>query len=116
MTKRLFSPEAKASRGGDETLINLVRALMADYDRRKIAIMEKSTSRRVRMEYEYINARLFEGAGEIVGGALAEKFIREIGQGIGYAKSAVTCYGETYYKQRKAEVVMNAARKLHLVD
>lgn len=116
MTKRLFSKEAKAKREKDGSLPALIRALMADYERRKVCIMEKSTSRRVRMEYEYINSRIFEGAGEIVGGAIAEKFIKEIGMGIGYAHSDIGCYSESAYKRNKAEIIVSVARKLHLSD
>ena len=99
-----------------ELLDRLIVAICADYGRRKAAIEDESVSRRVKMEYKYMNARVFEGAGEISGGALAETFIDEIGRGIGYSNSQVVGLGESSYKAYKTEIKGNIARKLSLMD
>ena len=99
-----------------ECLDRLIVALCRDYDRRKRAITASSVGKRVRMEYAYLNARILEGAGEITGGALAEKMITEIGNGTGYAYSDLECLSEATYKRYKKEVKKNIARRLHLCD
>lgn len=99
-----------------ESLTQLVKALCFDYESRKKHIIDGDISRRVRMEYEYINALMVDGAGEVVGWSLAEKFIDDIGKCRGYAKSEVDGYSERAYKIYKSEVMDNIARKLHLLD
>jgi hypothetical protein len=59
---------------------------------------------------------VFDGAGEISGGALAEIFINDIGKGIGYNSSKIYGMGENTYKSYKAEIKSNIARKLSLSD
>ena len=98
------------------SLDKLVVALCADYARRKRAVRDKLVGRRVRMEYSYINARMLEGAGEIAGGLLAEAFIDEIGNAVGYAHSKIDCLGENAYKTYKKDIKENIARRLHLID
>ena len=102
--------------GRGELLERLIVALCADYERRKSVIAEGRMGRRVRMEYEYVNARVFDGAGEISGGALAELFINEIGSGTGYASSKVPAMTEETYKAYKMRIKHNIARKLCLID
>ena len=97
-------------------LDKLIVALCRDYRRRSQAIASGSVSRRVRMEYAYLNARILEGAGEIVGSAMAEEFVNDIGDSIGYAYTALTCLGEATYKRYKQEVKENIARRLYLCD
>ena len=99
-----------------KTLSALIKAFCLDYKTRNIHISRKNVSRRVRMEYEYINGRIFDGAAEIVGAENAEVFIDEIGNSIGYANSAIPYYSEKVYKQLKQEAADNIARKLHLLD
>ncbi len=94
----------------------LITAICADYQRRKEAIEQGLVGKRVRMEYSYINARVFEGAGEICGGALAEAFIADIGDRNGYCKSNIVCFSENTYKQYKRMIKLNIARKLKLLD
>ena len=91
----------------------VIIALCRDYTRRKSAICDGKLPRRVLMEYSYINKRIFEGAGEIVGGALCETFIEDIGNHTGYAASAVMNMSESTYKRYKAAAIKNIARKLH---
>lgn len=102
-----------------DLLDRLIVAICADYERRKAAIEEGSVSRRVKMEYQYMNSRVLDGAGEISGSALAETFIDEIGNGTGYAASKVCgmkdmC--ESTYKIYKSEIKGNIAKKLSLKD
>lgn len=97
-------------------LERLIVALCADYERRKSAIDEGRMGKRVRMEYAYMNSRLLEGAGEVSGGALAELFIKEIGNGTGYAMSEVPGMSEGTYKAYKSQIKCNIARKLSLID
>lgn len=106
----------RSERSGERLLDSLITAICADYGRRKEALEQCLVGRRVRMEYAYMNSRVFEGAGEISGGALAEIFIREIGEGIGYASSAVSVMSESTYKTYKKEIKRNIARKLKLID
>lgn len=110
--------ESGKSVGGkrSKTLSALIKAFCLDYKPRSIHIMRKNVSRRVQMEYEYINGRIFDGAAEIVGVEHAEVFIEEIGNSIGYANSSIPYYSEKVYKQLKQEAADNIARKLHLLD
>ena len=98
------------------TLKELIRALCADYERRRACLEKESVSRRVRMEYAFINTKIADAAAEICGEALADVFIKEIGDGIGYAGSAVSWLAESTYKKYKSDVMRNVAAKLHLYD
>ena len=102
-------------RGFSETLDFLIIALCRDFATRERAIEEKSCKRRTLMEYEYINRRLVYAAEEIVGSEY-RIYIREIGEKIGYAYSEIDGVSETEYKERKKEVKLNIARRLHLLD
>lgn len=93
----------------------VVVALCADYKRRARAIKSRSVSHRCEMEFKYLNYRILEGAMELVGDD-AEELIRDIGEKIGYARSSLDSYSETTYKNRKKEVKINIAKKLHLID
>ena len=101
--------------GYTPTLDGLVCALCGDYFRRDDAITERSASKRVDMEYRYLNFLMFEAASEIVGERVATAFIDEIGRHTGYAASAVPL-SENVYKVRKQEVKIAIAKKLHLLD
>ena len=94
----------------------LVIAMCRDYARRALAIEEKSVSKRTDTEYRYLNFMILEAATEIVGRELANTYINEIGNKTGYAKSAVDGISEVHYKNTKALVRDNIARKLHLSD
>ena len=98
-----------------DTLDKLVIAFCKDYFFRKEAIESGATSKRTRMEYEYINGRIADAAREVVGDDY-EIYIREIGEAIGYAYSDVMDISEGGYKQAKKEVKINVAKKLHLLD
>lgn len=106
----------KRARSAEASVFNIVVALCADYDRRKNAIAEREISRRVRMEYIYINTRMLNAAGEIVGFAVAESFIREIGSGIGFASSELDCVSESAYKAMKRRIKIKIAENLYLLD
>lgn len=99
--------------GGPEAI---VAAICADYDRRESCVQTGSVSTRTRMEYIYLNAKVFDAACEQVGMASAALYIREIGAGVGYAHSAVENISEGTYKANKSELVRGIARKLHLMD
>ena len=98
-----------------DTLTELICAMCKDYDRRREAIKQKRFSHRVTVEMKYINFKILEGAREIVGED-AEKYIREIGYNIGYAKTDVEEISEISYKLKKADVKATIAKKLHLTD
>jgi hypothetical protein len=101
--------------GYRETLDCLVVAFCRDYFSRKREVESGKCSLRTRMEYQYVNGRIADAAREIVGSDY-EIYIKEIGEGIGYAYSDVECVSESSYKQLKKEVKINVARKLHLLD
>jgi hypothetical protein len=103
-------------RNKSATLTAIAKALCADYERRKNCVNDQTVSRRVRMEYVYLNNKLIEAAGEICGARFAEAFINEIGGGIGYAYSEVECMSETTYKNYKSSICDNIIRKLYLSD
>lgn len=98
------------------TLDEVIVALCLDYERRRAAIAEGSFGKRTLMEYRYINFRILEAAEETVGERHAERFIYEIGNKIGYAKSELTQMSELSYKRKKCELKRAIAEKLHLVD
>jgi hypothetical protein len=98
------------------TLDALVSALCLDYARRREAIEKKSVGRRCETEYKYYNYFIFDAAAEIVGERLAERYISDIGEHIGYAKTEIDCVSEVTYKNYKRMIMDNIARKLHLRD
>ena len=91
----------------------VVAALCLDYERRANEIRAAQLPRRVLMEYSYYNSRILEGAGEVVGAALAEVFIYDIGNQRGYSSSEAPMMSESTYKRYKSEAVRNIARRLH---
>ena len=101
--------------GYTETLDAVVVALCRDQKRRERAIEGDSCSKRVAMEYKYINNLVREGAAEIVGEHYADVYIGEIGSRIGWVYSKIPL-SESAYKLEKAEVKLNIARKLHLLS
>ena len=103
-------------RAGKSTLAELVEALCKDYGRRQALLNDETTSRRVKNELVYLNMRLFEAVGEIVGGNLAEAFIHDIGEGIGYARTELAFFSESEYKAQKRIAVQNIAKRLFLCD
>ena len=98
------------------TLDELVIALCADFGRREDASAGPEINPRCRMEYEYLNYRIYEGANEVVGERYARLYINEIGKKIGFAQSKHTAISERMYKLQKRLVKYNIARKLHLVE
>ncbi|MBQ3016420.1 MAG: hypothetical protein IJD79_06550 [Clostridia bacterium] len=113
MAERIYT---RRDRVTNKALSDLAVALCADFERRQRAIIEKSASRRVTMEYSYINTRMLLAASEIVGLGDAERFIYEIGHGVGYAQSEIAYRSESNYKVMKMRVKANILRRLHLCD
>lgn len=102
--------------GYTESLDRVMEGLCLDYERREGAINNYCCTGRTSVEYKYYNYKMYEGAAEIVGFLYAKTMIHEIGHRIGYAKTAIDCMSESTYKQKKLEVKINMARKLHLLD
>ncbi len=101
----------------DKSLIEGVAiSLCADYFRRKKCIAERTVGKRVRMEYSYINAKVLDAAAGIVGTALAEIFIWEIGRCIGFARSEVNTMSELTYKTKKAKIKEEILRNIYYID
>jgi hypothetical protein len=98
------------------TLGDLIVALCADFCRREDVSHRPGLNPRCRMEYEYLNYRIYEGASEVVGERYARLYINEIGKKIGFAQSKHTAISERMYKLQKKLVKYNIARKLHLVE
>ena len=102
-------------RGG--SLEGLIIALCRDHARRVREIESGYVSRRTLAELRYLNIKLLTAAAEIAGERNAEAFIREIGEGIGYAKSdLMERMSEVSYKRYKAFIKENIAKKLHLAE
>lgn len=108
----------RAVRRRDKSSIRLIDdivvALCADYQRRKLAIAEGSVPKRVRMEYVYINTRMFAAASEVAGFASAERIIDEIGRKVGYANSDIGNLCELSYKSIKQRTKRRIAKALYL--
>ncbi len=98
--------------GYNDTLDGLVVALCRDFERRT----RRQDNRRVAMEHKYINTRMLDAAGEVMGSRYAETMIREIGERVGYAASGIEDVSESTYKRKKAEVKLAIARKLYLIE
>ena len=98
------------------TLNALIVALCLDYPRRKNAIKEGRLSRRTDVEFRYINSKMYDAAAEIVGEELAEVYIKEIGEKIGYAYSEVEDLSEVTYKINKRKVKEEIAKRLYLTE
>lgn len=94
----------------------LVCALCADYKRRKDVLSRANLTRRTQAELCYINSKMYDAAAEIVGEELAELYICEIGERIGYAYSGVTNISEVTYKINKRKVKEAIAKKLYLAE
>ena len=93
----------------------LAAALCADYFRRERAIQKGDAPLRVRMEFEYLNQRIFTAAREICEREEdALGYIEEIGERRGYAKSRFTVSEKTY-KVKKRAVKLNILRRLYLL-
>ena len=98
------------------TVDGLVVALCADYERRRQALSSREIAFRTAAELRYLNFKIRDAASEIVGEGDADIYIREIGERIGYAYSALENICERTYKTRKRAVTTNIAKKLHLTD
>ena len=94
----------------------VVVAHCADYLRRKEAIEKGHLSKRTMMELRYLNFKMLDAACELVGDSDAEIFISEIGARRGYASSSIPYISEVAYKQKKQELKLALARKIHLID
>ena len=98
------------------SLDNLVSSLCADYARRTELIQKGGLSRRVETELRYINAKIADATLELCEDFELEDFIIEIGDSIGYAKSALYHMSESTYKRKKRDIKENIARKLYLIQ
>ena len=98
-----------------DSLDGLIVALCRDTARREHQISREDVSRRTKTELRYISYKINEAAREVVGDDYM-KYIREIGESVGYAKSQVGDISEAAYKLKKAEIKLCIARKLHLSD
>ena len=99
----------------DPAVAEIVRALCADYARRENELMSGSLCKRVKMEYAYLNRRIYEAAYSI-DPYRAHTLIKEIGSRTGYAKSEITDIGYSTYCAHKAAVVKAIAKNLMLSE
>ena len=102
--------------GSSATLDLVVVALCADYLRREQAITARTVAPRTAMEYKYLNRIIADAARETVGEHYYRLYINDIGDRIGYAYSDAFSITERLYKEKKREVKLNIARRLHLLD
>lgn len=100
----------------DKSIVNIVEAHCADFQRRARAVDEHTVTKRTEAEYRYLNAGVYTGAVNIVGKELAPVYIYEIGRKLGYAHSSVEGVGEVKYKNDKRLIKESIARELHLID
>lgn len=98
-----------------EGLDALITSLCADYSRRAEVISNRDAPYNVIMEYRFLNYRIMNAAIEIAGPRDAIRFIKDIGDNIGYADSELWVLSERFYKIRKREVKYNIARRLSLI-
>ena len=98
------------------TATALIVALCLDYPRRSSAIAKGRLSRRTDMEFRYINSRMYSAAADIVGDELAELYIKELGEKIGYARSSIDDVSEVTYKNNKRRVKEAIAKALYLAE
>ena len=98
-----------------EGLEEVIKSLCADYTRRALVIECRSAPFNVIMEYRFLNYRMINAAIEVAGPRDARRFIKDIGESIGYSESELYLLSESVYKQRKAEVKNNIARRLSLL-
>lgn len=100
----------------ENMVFNIVVALAAHFETREKAILKKSVTPRVRMEYIYVNSKMLDAAAEVVGMKYAKEFIMDVGQERGYAKSKIDAFSEACYKKSKQAVKRKIAERLHLLD
>ena len=104
----------------DEALIpegveEIIRVLCADYTRRALVLECKNAPFNVIMEYRFLNYRILNAAIEIAGTRDARVFIKDIGEETGYAATDLWLLPELEYKNRKAQIKVNIARRLSLI-
>jgi hypothetical protein len=99
----------------DASLERVIESLCYDYRRRKTAIDDELLPKRVLTEYKFLNSKILEGVIEIIGPADSEVLIDDIGMRRGYANSTVNRFSEVKYKQLKADIKLNIAKKLYLI-
>ena len=97
------------------SLEKMIVALCADFERRTEVINKRNAPYNVIMEYRFLNYRILCAACEIGGDKHAMGYIRDVGEGRGYAKSELSVLSENLYKIRKREVTINIARRLSLL-
>ena len=98
-----------------EGLEKIIKSLCADYTRRALVLECRSAPFNVIMEYRFLNYRIMNAAIEIAGPRDARRFIKDIGEEIGYATTDLWLLSETEYKQRKIQVKNNIAKRLSLM-
>ena len=97
-------------------LDTLLTGLCLDFPRREEILRAGEGNFRVRMEYAYLNARVYEAAREeCVDDEETRLYLEEIGAKIGYANSRAEC-SESTYKRKKQRIRQNILKKLHLID
>lgn len=96
----------------EKMVFDIVVALAAHYEARERAISDRSVSRRVRMEYVYINSRMLDAAAEIADIKYARAFICDIGRGIGYANTKIDAFSESTYKKKQNRDKKKNCRKI----
>lgn len=99
----------------ERSLERVIEGLCYDYKRRKDAIAEGLLPKRILAEYKFLNGKILEGVLEIIGSADCEVLIEDIGLKRGYAHSPVSRFSEVRYKQLKAKIKLNIAKKLYLI-
>lgn len=102
----------RSIRGYTDALDALIISLCRDFSRRE----RGSDTRRVAMEYKYLNTRMLEAACDVAGEEYGRQMIKEIGERIGYAKSELDEPSEATYKRLKLATKIAIARRLYLFD
>lgn len=99
-----------------ENVVDIVKAVCADYDRRKRAIRASLLTAEVSEEYIRLNNAIDSSLDENIEEALREYILTDIQLNRGYESSpASPYYAKNTYYQRKRKVIHDIAKSLYLI-
>lgn len=92
-----------------------VCALCLDYDRRAMALEERSEDIATLLTYQYLNEAIDRGIASVCEEGIRVAMRGDIGNRIGVMRTDIYCIGDGTYKTRKRNAIEAIAKELHLI-